>query len=63
MVEHWTLSGTAGRSNTTMGGDWAEVVHRTDERGRRRVVPMAYEVVACSPSGGAVDDSSRHRGP
>lgn len=29
-----------------MGGDWAEVVHRTDKRGRRRVVRMVYEVVA-----------------
>ncbi|MER6314417.1 Tn3 family transposase [Streptomyces sp. NPDC001581] len=29
-----------------MGGDWAEVVHRTDQRGRRRVVRMVYEVVA-----------------
>ncbi|MFF3123686.1 Tn3 family transposase [Streptomyces sp. NPDC057908] len=29
-----------------MGGDWAEVVHRTDRRGRRRVVRMVYEVVA-----------------
>jgi len=29
-----------------MGGDWAEVVHRADKRGRRRVVRMVYEVVA-----------------
>lgn len=29
-----------------MGGDWAEVVHRTDKRGQRRVVRMVYEVVA-----------------
>ncbi|MFF1834792.1 Tn3 family transposase [Streptomyces sp. NPDC058231] len=29
-----------------MGGDWAEVVHRTDKRGRCRVVRMVYEVVA-----------------
>ncbi|GJF34882.1 hypothetical protein KNE206_75820 [Kitasatospora sp. NE20-6] len=29
-----------------MGGDWAEVVHRTDKRGRRRAVRMVYEVVA-----------------
>lgn len=29
-----------------MGGDWAEVVHRVDKRGRRRVVRMVYEVVA-----------------
>ena len=29
-----------------MGGDWAEVAHRTDKRGRRRVVRMVYEVVA-----------------
>ncbi|MEU9298733.1 Tn3 family transposase [Streptomyces sp. NPDC048266] len=29
-----------------MGGDWAEVVHRTDKRGRRRVVRMVYEIVA-----------------
>lgn len=29
-----------------MGGAWAEVVHRTDKRGRRRVVRMVYEVVA-----------------
>ncbi|MDX2524732.1 Tn3 family transposase [Streptomyces europaeiscabiei] len=29
-----------------MGGDWAEVVHRTDKRGRRRVVRMVYEVVS-----------------
>ncbi|MEU7991415.1 hypothetical protein AB0B56_41900 [Streptosporangium canum] len=29
-----------------MGGDWAEVVHRTDKRGLRRVVRMVYEVVA-----------------
>ncbi|MDX3319746.1 hypothetical protein PV415_22840 [Streptomyces sp. ME03-5684b] len=29
-----------------MGGDWAEVVHRTDKRGRPRVVRMVYEVVA-----------------
>lgn len=29
-----------------MGGDWAEVVHRTDKRGRRRVVRMVYEAVA-----------------
>jgi len=29
-----------------MGGDWAEAVHRTDKRGRRRVVRMVYEVVA-----------------
>ncbi|WP_234384771.1 hypothetical protein [Streptomyces sp. MMG1121] len=29
-----------------MAGDWAEVVHRTDKRGRRRVVRMVYEVVA-----------------
>ncbi|MFE9313083.1 hypothetical protein ACIQCF_36340 [Streptomyces sp. NPDC088353] len=28
-----------------MGGDWAEVVHRTDKRGRR-AVRMVYEVVA-----------------
>lgn len=28
-----------------MGGDWAEVVHRADKRGRRRVVGMVYEVV------------------
>jgi hypothetical protein len=26
--------------------DWAEVVHRTDKRGRRRVVHLVYEVVA-----------------
>ncbi|MGW3124197.1 hypothetical protein ACWDBW_45045 [Streptomyces sp. NPDC001107] len=29
-----------------MGRDWAEVVNRTDKRGRRRVVGMVYEVVA-----------------
>ncbi|MEU6371199.1 hypothetical protein ABZ876_37335 [Streptomyces sp. NPDC046931] len=29
-----------------MGGDWAEVVYRTDKRGRRRVARMVYEVVA-----------------
>ena len=29
-----------------MAGDWAEVVYRTDTRGRRRVVRMVYEVVA-----------------
>ncbi|MBU6529809.1 hypothetical protein ACFUIW_12980 [Streptomyces sp. NPDC057245] len=29
-----------------MGGDWTEAVHRTDKRGRRRVVRMVYEVVA-----------------
>lgn len=28
-----------------MGGDWAEVVHRTDKRGRRRVVRMVYEAI------------------
>ncbi|GAA2941731.1 hypothetical protein GCM10010446_28700 [Streptomyces enissocaesilis] len=25
-----------------MGGEWTEVVHRTDQRGRRRVVRMVY---------------------
>jgi hypothetical protein len=29
-----------------MGGDRAVVVHRTDKRGRRRVVRMVYEAVA-----------------
>ncbi len=29
-----------------MSGDWADVVHRTDTRGQRRVVRMVYEVVA-----------------
>ncbi|KPI20517.1 transposase Tn3 family protein [Actinobacteria bacterium OK006] len=29
-----------------MGEDWAEVVHRADKSGRRRVVRMVYEVVA-----------------
>ncbi len=29
-----------------MTGDWAELVYRADRRGRRRVVRLAYEVVA-----------------
>ena len=29
-----------------MSGDWADVVHRTDTRGQRRVVRTVYEVVA-----------------
>ncbi|WP_432149123.1 hypothetical protein [Streptomyces sp. bgisy029] len=33
-------------AHEAMGGDWAGVVHRTDKRGRRRVVRMVYEVVA-----------------
>lgn len=38
--------GEAVPVHKAMGGDWAEVVHRTDKRGRRRVVRMVYEVVA-----------------
>ncbi|MEU9856517.1 hypothetical protein [Streptomyces sp. NPDC047974] len=32
-------------AHKAMGGDWAEAVHHTDKRGRRRVVRMVYEVV------------------
>lgn len=31
-------------SHRGVGGDWEELVYRTDTRGRRRVVRMAYEV-------------------
>jgi hypothetical protein len=27
-----------------IGGDWADLVYRTDERGRRRIVRMVYEI-------------------
>jgi hypothetical protein len=43
-----------------MGGDWAEVVRRTDKRGRRRVVRMVYEVVAFRPCG--TSSSARRSG-
>lgn len=43
-----------------MGGDWAEVVHRTDKRGRRRVVRMVYEASPSRPC--AISSSARRSG-